>query len=65
MSTGDPMCGVCGSHLAGHAPGSPCFSVPGPGGYERGFYSFTPNSLTEDDMRRIVREEIERAKENK
>jgi len=29
---------------------------------ERGTYQFTPNPLTESDIRRIVREELKRAK---
>ena len=52
MSTGDPMCGRCGQYLAGcNCPKE-----------VRGHYKFMPDQLTEDDIRRIVREELDRAK---
>lgn len=52
------VCALCGKPWQGH--GTACNPMPVE---QRGFYQFTPYQPTEDDIRRIVREELERAKE--
>lgn len=53
MPSGDFRCGICGM-----------WNAPNPhhcGGTQTyGNYQFTPNQLTEADIRRIVREELDR-----
>ena len=63
MNTGDPICPVCGRWTATHLDGQPCKPACFGQATEYGRYSFTPNIPTQDDIRRIFREELERAKE--
>ena len=59
----DEMKGVCGCSI-GPPPGgicNACGTVGPPLPHDYGRYQFTPNQLTEADIRRIVREELERA----
>lgn len=48
-------CNACG------AVGPPLHYEPYPHPYDKGHYTFTPTPITPEDIRRIVREEIERA----
>ena len=63
MSTAMNSCPICGYPIA---PSGIPWGYAGPvcGGhpqYQYGTYTFTPAPLTADDVRRIVREELERA----
>ena len=60
MPTDDlPRCPQCGAYTSGN-PMIPHYCAH-PVDPQYGRYTFTPNPLTADDIRKIVREEIERA----
>ena len=57
MSTGDRQCPYCGIWNPQSEHVATCWI----GRSSYGSYTFTPTPLTADDIRRIVREELERA----
>lgn len=63
MPTGDVRCPQCGAWN----PFQPHFCAAGvsPVEVKMGHYQFYPHQLTEADFRRIIREELERARETK
>lgn len=63
------MMGICGCVCPPTRPGDRCnacgYVVPQDYYRQIGQYQFTPIPLTKDDVRQIIREEIERLKEAK